>query len=218
MVFNSFVMELDLSAWNPSAANRRDPSQRQNWWLADGSVNRPSRVVVLAEDTRQQQFVRRYLYRLGYNHYQIEFEPPVSGRGSGEQWVRARYARTVLAYRAQTKRVSTALIVVIDADKGGVATRRQQFQASLRESRVTARGDDEPVVHQIPKRNIETWVLCLTGAEVDEETDYHDRPRINEQIAPAAIAFFDGSRPSMQAPEHSIASLRSAIPEVQRLP
>jgi hypothetical protein len=175
-------------------------------------------VVVLAEDARQQRFVRRYLYRLGYKHYQIEFESPVSGRGSGEQWVRARYARTVLAYRSQTKHVSTALIVVIDADKGGVAGRRQQFQDSLRESRITARGDDEPVVHLIPKRNIETWLLCLTGMEVDEGTDYHDRPRIDERIDTAATAFFDGSRANTKPPDHWIASLLSAIPEVQRLP
>ncbi len=174
-------------------------------------------MVVLAEDARQQRFVRRYLYRLGYNHYQIEFEPPVSGRGSGEQWVRARYARTVLAYRAQTRRVSTALVVVIDADKGGVAGRHQQFQASLRESRVTSRGGDEPVVHLIPKRNIETWVLFLTGVEVDEETDYHDRLRLDERIDTAATAFFDGSRANTKPPDHWIASLLLAIPEVQRL-
>jgi hypothetical protein len=173
-------------------------------------------VVVLAEDARQQRFVRRYLYRLGYNHYQIEFEPPVSGRGSGEQWVRARYARTVVAYHAQTKRVNTALIVVIDADKGGVASRRQQFQDSLRESRATARGDDEPFVHLIPKRNIETWVLRLTGT-VDEETDYHDRLRLDDRIDTAATAFFDGSRRNTRPPDHWIASLLSAIPEVQRL-
>jgi hypothetical protein len=173
-------------------------------------------VVVLAEDERQQRFVRRYLYRLGFKQYQIEFEPPVSGRGSGEQWVRARYARSVLAYRAQTKRVSTALVVVIDADKGGVASRRQQFQDSLQESQVTARGNDEPVVHLIPRR-IETWVLCLTSTEVDEKTDYHDQPRIDELISPAAIAFFDGSRQNTKPPDRWIASLLSAIPEVQRL-
>jgi hypothetical protein len=173
--------------------------------------------MVLAEDTRHQRFVRKYLYRLGYKQHEIEFEPPPSGKGSGEQWVRLRYARTVLAYRAQTKRVTTALIVLIDADRIGVASRRKQFQDSLREGKVGACSDDEPVVHLVPKRNIETWILCLTGTDVDEETDYHHRPSIDGQIALAARAFFEGSRSNTKPPNHWIASLLSAIPEVQRL-
>jgi hypothetical protein len=196
---------------------RRVLSPRQNWSHADGSLSRPSRVVVLAEDARHQQFVRKYLYRVGYERYAIEFEPPPSGRGSGEQWVRERYARTLLAYRARAKRVKTGLIVVIDADTGGIASRLQQFQDSLREGKIPARGADEPVVHLVPKRNIETWILCLTGSQVDEETDYHRHPRLDEEIASAAIAFFDGSRSNTNPPAYWIPSLLAALPEVQRL-
>jgi hypothetical protein len=174
-------------------------------------------VVVLAEDARHQKFVRKYLYRVGYQPRTIEFEPPASGRGSGEQWVRERYARTVLAYRARAKRAKTGLIVVIDADKGGVVSRIQQFQDSLREGKISARRDNEPVVHLVPRRNIETWILCLTGSQVDEETDYHRQPQLDAQIATAAIAFFDGARPNTNRPGSWIPSLLAAIPEVQRL-
>jgi hypothetical protein len=174
-------------------------------------------VVVLAEDARHQQFVRKYLYRVGYARSAIEFEPPPSGRGSGEQWVRERYVRTLLANRARTKRVKTGLTVVIDADTGAVRSRLQQFQASLREGKIPALKGDEPVVHLVPRRNIETWILCLTGSQVDEETHYHRQPGLDEQIATAAIAFFDGSRPNTNPPGYWIPSLLAAIPQVQRL-
>lgn len=174
-------------------------------------------MVVLAEDLRQQRFVRRYLYRVGYRPHEIRDEPLASGKGSGEQWVRERYRTAVGAYRSETKLIGTALIVVIDADKVGVAKRHQQLADSLRRGKmIVGRDDNEPIVHLIPKRNMETWVLCVTGMEVDEETDYHRR-RIDDQIDNAARAFFDGSRRKVTPPDHWIASLLSAIPEVQRL-
>src|ERR1017187_1711563 len=96
-------------------------------------MSRASRVIVLAEDERHQRFVRRYLGELGYSNRDVRFEPLPVGRGCGEQWVREHYAAVVRAYRSRvrTKRASTALVVVIDADKGDVARRLRQFEESL---------------------------------------------------------------------------------------
>jgi hypothetical protein len=133
-----------------------------------------------------------------------------SGRGSGEQWVRKRYATAVNAFRQRSTRATTWLIVAIDADTGTVDRRLRQL------SDATPRAEDEAIAHLIPKRHIETWILCLCGEEVDEETDYHGR-EVDGQIKTAASSLFDWSRPNAAPPASCIPSLRVAIPEVQRL-
>jgi len=50
---------------------------------------------------------------------------------------------------------------------------------------------DESVARLVPKRNIETWTLCLNAGTVDEETDY--------------------------TPAHYIDSLRLGIKELKQL-
>jgi hypothetical protein len=171
-------------------------------------MSKPSLVIVLAEDERHQRFIRNYLLRLNYPARTIRNEPLPAGRGAGEQWVRERYSKAVQAYRARAARTQTALIVVIDADKHEVRHRLQQLPTPL---------DGERIVRLIPKRNIETWILCLTGTDVDEETDYRHHPDIDQKIKPAAIEFFQWSRPNAAPPERCVPSLSSAIPEVRRL-
>jgi hypothetical protein len=105
---------------------------------------------------------------------------------------------------------------VIDADTHEVSHRLQQLQAVL---------DGERIAHLIPKRNIETWVLCLNdrqpnGQPVNEDEDYkhHNETRnIDELIKPAAAAFFAWTRPNAVTPAYCVPSLRSAIPEVRRI-
>jgi hypothetical protein len=174
-------------------------------------MGRPSQVVVLVEDERQQRFVRRYLYRLGFSTHDIRFEPVPSGRGSGAQWVLTRYARAVQAYRNRSARAQTALAVAIDADNGSVDRRRQQFHDRA------ARINGDKIAHLIPKWSIQTWVLCLSGESVDEDQSYRRAPGIDERISGAAETFFDWSRPNAMLPPHRTPSLQDAIPEVRRL-
>ncbi|HME09965.1 MAG TPA: hypothetical protein VKG25_23100 [Bryobacteraceae bacterium] len=135
-----------------------------------------------------------------------------NSRGCGEQWVRERYASAVGAYRHRAKRAETRLIVVIDADIHSLEYRRQQLAKTLSEERQ----GDEKIVHLIPKRSIETWVLCLTGSRVDESTDY-SRENIDERIEPAANTFFKWTRQNAAVPQECVDSLRAAIPEISRL-
>jgi hypothetical protein len=179
-------------------------------------VRSASRVVVLAEDEIHQRFVRRYLYRLGYSSHEIRNANLPSGRGCGEQWVREHYEAEVREYRIRSTRAQTAIVTVIDADKGDVRLRLQQFHNALIEARLAPRAPDERIVHLVPKRSIETWVLCLNGRTVDEETDY-SREDIAKQVAPAATALFEWSRASTTPPNHCIPSLLTVIPEVRRL-
>jgi len=180
-------------------------------------VSKPSQVIVLAEDARQQQLARRYLQRLGVDSHAIRNVALPSSRGCGEQWVRKRYPQEVKSYRGRSKRAKSALIIAIDADTGEVAQRVRQLGTALAEAELDARGDGETIVHLVPKRNVETWILCLNGRQVDEDTDYSRQTEVARMIEPAAIAFFAWARPNATMPSHCVPSLSAAIPEIRRL-
>ena len=77
---------------------------------------KPSQVIVLIEDSCHQRFILRYLRRCGLEQHTMRFVPYPAGEGSGEQFVRERFAVEVDAYRRRRARAETTLIVVIDAD------------------------------------------------------------------------------------------------------
>jgi hypothetical protein len=170
-----------------------------------------SRIYILAEDARQHLFVRRYLYRAGYERHVIDPDVlPKGTGGAGERWVRQRYAAAVAKYRKRAARAKTALIVVIDADTETVSRRIRQLSEILPSN---PRTDSEPIAFFIPKRNIETWILHLTGEDVDETKD--PRHRDVDDLIPAAAAKFHEW--AGQAPAHCLPSLAAAIEESRRL-
>ena len=181
-------------------------------------MDKVSQVVVLVEDERHQRVVRQFLYRLGYRTDQLRFRPVPNSRGSGEQWVRDKYPGEVKECRRRQGRAATALVVVVDADERAVTDRLGQLNEALADSSLPARRADEPVALLVPKRNIETWVLCLSGHAVDEEANYKREPKIDGLINQAAAAFHDWSRRNAVVPQHCVDSLRQAIPEAQRIP
>ncbi|MBS1830202.1 MAG: hypothetical protein JST93_33180 [Acidobacteria bacterium] len=180
----------------------------------------PSLIIVLAEDQQQQAFVRRFLYRLGYKPHDIRFEPlPHSSGGAGEKWVRDHYADAVKAYRYRSSRAATGLVVVIDADKEDVDLRQQQLRDEITRASMEARRTDEVVAHFVPKRNVETWIVCLSGSKANEEDDYKKEVQSAGRFtAKPAEVFYEWSRPGTPVPPHCVPSLKSAIPEAQRLP
>jgi hypothetical protein len=173
-----------------------------------------SQVIVLAEDERHQRFVRRYLYRLDLQRV-TRFEPLPSGKGCGEQWVRERYADSVRGFRQ--RHANTALIVVIDADSGDMNRRVSRLENSLTSGKVLPRTAEEKIVHLIPKRNIERWILNLNGRSVNEETDYRHAPEVDDLIDSAAQTLFEWSRTNAPTAAFCVPSLRAAIPEIKRL-
>jgi hypothetical protein len=169
-------------------------------------VSNNARVIVLVEDQRHEIFIRRYLYQLGYGHHDIRFEPLPNGRGCGEQWVRDRCSKVVAIYRA--RQAQKALLIVIDADKHTVAKRISQLPGD--------RSESEAIAFLVPKRHIETWILCLHGERVDEQTDYHLR-KVDHLIKPAAVTLRTWMR-TATLPPHCVDSLRTAFAELQRIP
>jgi hypothetical protein len=180
-------------------------------------VARASQVIVLAEDERHQRFAYRYLQQLNYTAHSVRFEDLPSGQGSGEAWVRTRYAPAVKAYRARAARAQTALVVAIDADPEDVVRRTRQLEDGPAAEGLFPRTSRERIVHLIPKRNIETWILNLNGHLVDEDTDFSRDVRVEDLIVPAANTLFDWTRANAVIPPYCVPSLRTAIIEIQRL-
>jgi hypothetical protein len=178
-------------------------------------LSKPSQIVVLVEDQRQQRFVRKYLARKGFEGRAIRQIALPAGKGSGEQYVREKYADEVEELRRRN--ATTWLVVAIDVDILEVVTRARQLARELVDRGLPARDDNEPIFHLIPKRNIETWILCLTGHAVDEETDYRHDGRIEVNLPAATTILFAWTRRNAIPEAHCIPSLHAAIPELRRL-
>lgn len=188
-------------------------------------MSKPSEVVILAEDRTQQRLAYWYLRKLGINRNLIRSERLPAGKGSGEQRVRESYASNVKAHRTKSAKVNKGLVVMIDADTRSVTQRLNQLSSSLKKAGLPPRRPDERIALLIPKRNVETWVLCLNdqrvqGQPINEWDDYKPLSkalRIEDQVRPATEVFFKWSRPNAQIPTRCVASLSQAIPEVQLL-
>ena len=173
-------------------------------------------IVVLAEDKRQFTVIRRYLQR-DHDPRQIRPNTAPAGAGSAEQYVRREYAREVREFRNRAGRSRQALVVAIDADTRTVDQRRMELAQALADGGESARRDDEAIALVVPRRQVETWILCLNGETVDETTSYRRRDDIDGKISIAANRLFDWSRDNYVLPENCVDSLRRALPELRRV-
>src|SRR2546430_7675062 len=128
-------------------------------------MNKPSRVIVVLEDDHQKMLIYRYLVKCGWRHA-VRIHQSPSGRGSAESWVRERFVKETIAYRSRQARTLTALIVMIDADTRTVQDRLNQLDQALTDNGQQTVAGTERIARLIPKRNVETWILCLNGQAV----------------------------------------------------
>jgi nitrogen regulatory protein PII len=125
-------------------------------------------IVILCEDKQQYLFARYFLQKKGFTGQFVAKVCP-SGKQSGEQHVRERYAAEVKGYRSQKNRKKICLVVVIDADTFTVTERIRQLEMTLQEKRQSK----ENITIFVPKRNIETWIHYLqSGESIDEIVAY----------------------------------------------
>lgn len=136
---------------------------------------RMTQVLLLCEDDQHEAFARRFLETLGVYRRAVRVEKAPRGRGSGEHWVRAAYAKEVKGFRSRNFIEGRALVVMIDEDTAATPARRQALQQALAENGLAPRSQDEAIVHAIPARNIETWLAYLGGSDVNE---LHPYPRL----------------------------------------
>jgi hypothetical protein len=170
------------------------------------------RVDVLAEDLTHFNFVRRWLMEEGVDARKIRSLGIAAGRLAGEQYVRNHYANEVRDFRSKAQE-RVALVVVIDADLMETKARTEQLARALEQ----ARGNDERIVHVIPKRHIETWIHALEGEPgIDETTKYkrpNEKPASCDKAGPAYAAFLrtepaPGTLPSLIASRTEAARLK----------
>lgn len=182
-------------------------------------MNKPSLVIVLVEDACHKMLIQRYLKKHGLNEHQIRIRVSPSGSGSAENWVRKEFVKEASECRRRQARAKTALITMIDADTWPVDYRLQQLDQALREDgKQPVDPDTERIARLVPKRNVETWVLCLNGQTVSEEIDYKGKSHDwSELIPPAATTLFQWTRSSAPLPVQCIESLRCGIGELKRL-
>lgn len=181
-------------------------------------MGKPSQVILLLEDDHQKMLLYRYLKRCGLSRA-IRVSPHVPGRGSAEQRVRTQFAAEVRAYRGRQAKAETSLIVVIDADENTVQERLNQLDQALEDAGQEGIAiEEERVARLIPKRNIETWILCLTGTNVDEQTDYKGSNADWNRLMPGgAEELYQWTRPNAEPPIRCIESLRTGVTELKRL-
>jgi hypothetical protein len=109
---------------------------------------------------------------------------------------------------------------MIDADDLSVQERLAQLDQSIEEPQAAPiRLDAEQIARLVPKRNVETWILCLNDFAVDEEADYkRSRNDWATLIRPGGVKLFTtGLRPNAQPPASCIPSLRLGVTELKRL-
>ena len=135
-------------------------------------MSRASEIILLCEDRLQEVAVRRFLRKRGANHRQIRVPPYPKGRGCGEQYVRGEYANELKGFRQRSSKAQTLLIAVIDADTGSVEERCRQLEEACEGKGIEPRGENEAVVHFVPRRHIETWLAYLDGQLVNETDSY----------------------------------------------
>lgn len=182
-------------------------------------TERVANIILLVEDLNQENLLRRFLHQLGHGNRQMRPVRTSPGRGSGEQFVRESYASEVRSIRSQMARTKACLIAMIDADVGSTDDRRRQFERALQDADEPRRGSKEPILNLVPKRNVETWILCLNSEVVNEADDYHRDPRVNsESIKTAAVTLYAWTRPNFALPVACVPSLRDCQPEFRRIP
>lgn len=180
-------------------------------------VERIAEIIVLAEDLRQGNFVRHYLMRCGHHHRRIVLRLAPHGQGSGEQYVRRQYPIEVAYYRNRSRARKAALATVLDADTGSVEEHERELSAALAAADEAKPKDGEAICVLIPKRNIETWILCLHGKIVDERANYKQHGGIDKMIKPGAGKFYEWSRSGADVPALCVPSLRKGLGEAYRI-
>jgi len=172
-------------------------------------------IVILCEDRQQEVFARHFLKKRGFTGlFRTKICPP--GSQSGEQYVRSQYPVEVKAYRQNRNRVSIALVVLIDADRGTLQDRLNQLASILDEDAQEKRRSDEAIAIFVPKRNIETWIHYLQGETVNEEDAYAKYEK-NEAVCKTYVENLADRCYSQDLPEDAPRSLQAACGELQWL-
>lgn len=174
------------------------------------------RITLLVEDRPLERFARAVLLVLGFHPREIKVEIHPSGQGSAKQWVEQQYPKEVQAYRSRASYQQIALLVGTDADEQAVTYRFGRLAEMLAAEGLDDRTDTEQIAIWAPKWNIETWILYLSGENVDEEANYRNRLGTPDYRA-VARSFVERLRRPRNQDSAALPSLKVAFKETLRL-
>ncbi|MGQ9917073.1 MAG: hypothetical protein ACUVS7_06625 [Bryobacteraceae bacterium] len=121
------------------------------------------------------------------------------------------------ALRKKLGETSKALIVLIDADPRTTTETRSSLNTQLQRNGVAAPAPGEPVCLFIPRRHIETWIVCLRGESANEQDDYKAGTEEKES-QPAGYKFGEQLLACSGPAAHWVPSLKEAVSEALRVP
>jgi hypothetical protein len=184
--------------------------------------NRVSQIVLLCEDQQHHRFVIAFLKQCGIRNPDRMVRALVASQlmqGGNVGWVLEKFPQELRRYRKRQKKAKSLLVVMVDADNGTVEDRRSEFADRAKSSGLTPHEEKESVVLLIPKRHVETWILCLLGNTVTEEEDCKTRKRPTKvELREASIKLYEWSRPNAQPDATGVVpSLLRAIPEWNKI-
>lgn len=172
-----------------------------------------ARIRVWCEDREHESFIRSLFESLGVGRKSLHIIPAPRGTGSASNWVIKRYPELLREARASKHQADLGFLVVVDRDNYGPARRRQQ----LREESGGQGDTNERIAVLVPTWSIETWVLWLTGAEVNEATSVKDRLDSMEFRGRLGQAVRAWASPSTNEAT-AVPSLNAARAELKKLP
>jgi hypothetical protein len=174
-------------------------------------MSRSVQLVLICEDSQHEAFVRRFLEKAGWMTRRLRVERAPPGKGSAEQFVRERFPAELKAYRIHRNRVAQGVIVMIDGDVQGIASRHMQLDKACENHGLPPRSHDEHVGVFVPTWNIETWFAYLSGQDIDEgKSDYPrlDRPRDCQQHVDQLYAMCQQKALRQPAPDSLVAACK----------
>ena len=182
---------------------------------------RRMRCHLLCEDREQESFFRPILERMFGRVYVEARKPKQAG---GFSFVFQSYAGLVRKFPRGNPKESVGLVVVVDGDKEGRASRLEELNRRLEMAGEARRLPTDRIAACVPTRNVETWELWLCGRhDLNEFDDYRADFQALKKTGPmssrqAAKAWFhQTSQAEATAEGKKLPSLVEARAELERL-
>ena len=176
-------------------------------------------LVLLCEDEGHDQFIKAFLKIKKRRLTRLSFPSGYKGHEKGGDKRRSGFVLSKAAEEIDEARNTSrrsALIMVIDGDKPGYASRCGEIARKLTEKNMAPLSDKERVALVVPCWSIETWVHHFAGNRADEKTDFKSLYR-NAKILQQAQAFAEWVSDGNAEEVEGLPALNAARDELRRL-
>lgn len=177
-------------------------------------------IVLLCEDNRHEQFVREFLKKKGRSARRVFPDAYKSHEKGGAKpnnaFVLENAAREIkVARKVPPKR---ALVLVIDGDDRGAASRTGNLREILKNEGAEPLSDKERIAVVVPCRNIETWIHHFNGHATNETDEFGEHyPKKTYDATPQAKAFAEFVSDGTSSEVPHLPALNSGRSELRRL-